>query len=417
MSQQGKAGADRTSWELNTKMLPTVWQGLAQKATLTHLTIRFPSLRHPRPITLVPPIPNLKSLKIYDIDPLCYADDVSLLFLEAKKLEDLKLIWSPRMRDAREPSVSLGSFFGKLMAAEHNLPVKRIAIKNLYTLENHACKKVLDNSSLEEITFINSVGGSADDPGTAFFDRGWRPQIDELPNVKMLRTNKISRSQSEFLRNIKGLERIYLIGPQRPSRGRNGSGDGSESDSTPFPNSPASSTNSPSNDCTTHNLKDEYLEAITKYHGKTLRHLLLMPQWRLSPDDIALIVRQCPDLEQLGIGVEYANFTNLRLLVPFLSKLTTIRLLDNPDDKAFADKMKELANNGSHEQKIGSESNHQDWKVKWMEIGDLLFEVGKIELQFGPGDGPKGVWRRPVWRRPLGAANHVEIFGMNSMDI
>lgn len=417
MNQQGSAGADKIRWELNTKMLPTVWQGLAQKKTLTHLTIKFPSLRHPRPVTLVPPIPSLKSLKIYDIDPLCYADDVSLLFLEAKKLEDLELIWSPRMRNAREPSVSLETFFGKLISAKHNLPLKRIAIKNLYTLENHECKKVLANSTLEEIIFINSIGGAADDPGTAFFDRSWRPQVDELPNLKMLRTNKISRSQSEVLRSIKGLERIYLIGAPRPSRGDNRASDGTENDLTPLPNSPASSTNSPSNNCTTHNLKDEYLEAITKNHGKTLRHLLLMPQWRLSSDDIALIVRHCPNLEQLGIGVEYANFTNLRLLVPFLSKLTAIRILDNPDDKAFAEKTKELADDGSHKQNIGSESNHQDWKVRWIEIGNLLFEVGKMELRFEPEDGPKGSWRRPIWRRSLETVKDVEIFGMDSLEV
>lgn len=417
MSQYGSAGTDKTSWELNTKMLPTVWQGLAQKGGLTHLTIRFPSLRHPRPVTLVPPIPDLRSLKIYDIDPLCYADDVSLLFLEARKLEDLKLIWSPRMREAREPSISLSKFLGKLAAAEHNLPLKRIAIKNLYTLEYTECQKIFDASTLEEITFINSVGGAADDPGTAFFDRSWRPQSDELPSLKMLRTNTIGRRQTEFLRSLKGLERIYLLGPQKSSREHNRAGGGSESSSTPFPNSPVSSTNSPSNDYTTQNLKDEYLEAITKNHGKTLRHLLLMPQWRLSSDDIALIVRQCPNLEQLGIGVEYANFMNLRLLAPFLSKLTAIRLLDNPDDKAFADKMKELADDGSHEQKIGSETKNQDWKIKWMEIGDSLFEVGKIEQQFGPEDGPKGVWRRPVWRRPLEAAKHLGIFEMDSEDV
>ena len=415
--QFGSAGTDKIRWELNTKMLPTVWQGLAQKTTLTHLTIKFPSLRLPRPVTLVPPIPSLKSLKIYDIDPLCYADDVSLLFLEAKKLEDLELVWSPRMRDAREPSVSLEAFFGKLISAKHNLPVKRIAIKNLYTLENQACKDALANSTLEEIIFINSIGGGADDPGTAFFDRSWRPPVDELPNLKMLRSDKISRSQSEFLHSIKGLERIYLIGPPRPSRGDNRASDGTDSDLTPLPNSPASSTNSPGNNCKIQNLKDEYLEAITQNHGKTLRHLLLMPQWRLSSDEIALIVRQCPNLEQLGIGVEYANFMNLRLLVPFLSKLTAIRILDNPDDKAFAEKMKQLADDGSHRQKIESESNHQDWKVKWIEIGHVLFEVGKMELRFEPEDGPKGSWRRQVRKQSLELVKDVEIFRMDSLEI
>lgn len=397
-------------------MLPTMWQGLAQKTTLTHLTIRFPSQRHPRPVTLVPPIPNLKSLTLYDIDPLCYADDVSLLFLEAKKLEDVKLIWSPRMREAREPSVSLDAFFGKLIAANHSLPVKRSVVKNLYAINNQACGSIFDAKTMEEVTFINSVGGAGDDAGSAFLDR-FPSEVDAMPNLKMLRIDKVSRQQYNFLRNTKGLERLYLIGSKRPSKGQIGSGDVSRSNSTPLPNSPVSSTNSPSSDSTTISLKDEYLDVITKNHGKTLRHLLLMPQWRLSSDDIALIVRQCPNLEQLGIGVEFANFMNLRLLVPFLNNLTAIRLLDNPDDKAFSDKMKELDDDGSHEQKIGNESVNQDWKVRWMEIGDLLFEVGKSELHFTAEDTTKGAWRRPVWKRPLEAAKHVEIFGMDSLEV
>lgn len=396
-------------------MLPTLWQGLAQKPTLTHLTMRFPSQRHPRPVTLAPPIPNLKSLAIYNIDPLCYADDLSLLFLEARKLEDLKLIWSPRMREVCEPSISLDTFFGKLIAADHSLPIKRSVVKNLYTINSQACESIFDHKTIEEVTFLSSVGGSGDDAGSAFFDRSWRPsEVDMMPNLKMMRIDKVSRQQYDFLRGTKGLERLYIIDPKRSSKGQNGS---SRSDSTQLPNSPASSTNSPSSDRTTVSLKDEYLDAITKNHGKTLRHLLLMPQWRLSSDDIALIVRQCPNLEQLGIGVEFANFMNLGLLVPFLTNLTAIRLLDNPDDKAFSDKMKELDDNGTHEKMIGSESITQEWKVRWIEIGDLLFEIGERELQSTAKNGTKGVWRRPVWKRPLEAAKHMEIFGMDSLEV
>ena len=406
------------SWELNTKMLPTVWQGLSQCSNLTHITIRFPSSRYQRPIATVPSMPNLKSIALYDIDPLCYADDVSVFFLEAKHLEDLKLIWSPRMRDAREPSVSMESFFGKLIAANRPLKIKRSVVKNLYTLHNQSCNSVFDMSTVEEITAINCTGGSGDDAGTAFLDRSWRlSKVHLMPKLKMLRTDKVSRQQYEFLRNFTGLERLYLIGSKRPSKKQDGIENGPASDPTPLPNSPASSTNSPSNGTITHNLKDEYLEAITTNHGKTLRHLLLMPQWRLSPDDIALIVRQCPNLEQLGIGVEYANFMNLRLLVPFLSKLRAIRLLDNPDDKSFSEKMKELDVDGRHEEKIGNECQHHDWKVQWMELGGLLFQVGKLKLQGRPEEGKQGGWRRSVWKRPLDAAKDVEIFRMDSLDV
>lgn len=75
------------SWEIyNTKALETVCQGLAQLQNLQSLTLRFPSSRHPRPTTIIPPMPNLRILKVTDIDPLCYPDDISLLLYGSKKV-------------------------------------------------------------------------------------------------------------------------------------------------------------------------------------------------------------------------------------------------------------------------------------------------------------------------------------------
>ena len=405
------------SWELNTKMLPCLWQGLALKPTLAHLTIRFPSSKHPRPITLVPPLPNLISLKIYDIDPLCYADDVSLLILNAHRLEDLKLIWSPRMREAREPSISLDAFFGRLIAANRQLSLRSLAIKNLYTHNDDACQKMFARTALEEITYINSVRGSREESETVFLEPRLRmSDVNPVPSLKMVRIDKVSRQQLDFLGAFKGLERLYLVGPQSPSKGQYG-GINSVSQ-TPFPNSPASSTNSPINDSGLPGLKDEYLNAITKNHGKTLRHLLLMPHWRLSSDDIALIVRHCPNLEQLGVGVEFNNFLNMRLLVPFLSKLTALRVLDNPDDTAFSQKMKELDDSRRHEEKIGNDPKGAEWILRWMGLGDLLFEIGRPRDSMSADEGnEENRYRRPVWKRPLSAANHIEIFGLDSLDI
>ena len=394
-------------------MLPIVWQGLALMPTLTHLTIRFPSLRNPRPIALVPPIPNLRSLKVYDIDPLCYADDMSLLFLGAKKLEDLKLIWSPRMRESREPSITLNTYFGKLLSANQTLSVRRLSVKNLYTVnDEHTCSQMLTKSTMEEVTMINSVAGLGDDADSVFLDRNWRVQDHQpMHNLKMIRIDKVSRQQLEFLNMFKGLERLYLVGPQKTGNGA------PRIDSTPFPNSPVSSTSSPCSDVVALGLKDEYLDVITKNHGKTLRHLLLMPHWRLSSDDIARVVRQCPNLEQLGIGVEYDEFMNVRLLVPFLSKLTAIRILDNPDDPSFAEKMREIDRHGGHQQKIGNETQNPEWRIQWMGLGDLLYEVGKPALQDIPEGSRKEVYRRPVIKRHVGAAQHVEIFGLDSLEV
>lgn len=403
------------SWELDTKMLPTVWQGLVLKSSLTHLTIRYPSRRTPQPIALVPPLPNLKSLKLYDIDPLCYGDDVSLLIRDAKKLEDLKLIWNPRMREACEPSVSLGAFFGQMVAAGSGAPIRKLAFKNLYAINDATFADHAFKMYLEEFTFINSIAGAGDEADAAFFEHTWRPAtISPAPNMKMVRTDKVTRQHVSYLNSSPGLERLYLVGPPRTNR-INGI---SFKNPAPFPNSPASSTNSSPTDAATISLKDEYLDAMIKHHGSTLRHLLLMPCWRLTSDEIAVIVRHCPNLEQLGIGVEFCNFFNLRLLVPFLPKLTAIRILDNPDDPTFSDKMKELDENGGHEEKLGTSTQNSDWSIKWMGLGDLLFEIGEMEEHLVDSDeGPVKVNRRRVWKRPFSAAQHVEIFGLDSLEV
>lgn len=64
------------AWELNTKPLKTVYQGLATHNTLTRLTIKFPNSRVPRPSVMIPPIPSLRVFKATDIDPLCYPGQV-----------------------------------------------------------------------------------------------------------------------------------------------------------------------------------------------------------------------------------------------------------------------------------------------------------------------------------------------------
>lgn len=390
-------------------MLPTMWQGLADKSSLTALTVRFPSQRHGRPVALVPPMPNLKSLRLYDIDPLCYADDVSLLLVEAKKLEELILIWSPRMRDAREPSISLDSFFAKLMAAPHTLPMKRVAIKNLYTINNIVCSKIFDCTVMEDVAFINSTVGSGEDSISAFLDNSWRPsKADHMPNLKMIRVDRVARQQLEYFREIKALEKVYLIGPETALK-EQGSVSGT------LPNSPPStSMNSPTHDCSTQSLKDEYLETLAKYHGKSLRRLLLMPQWRLSADDIALVVSHCPNLEQLGLGVEFANLSSLRLLIPCLENLTALRLLDNPEDRSFAEKMRIFNHEDCHEM-MGKEILG---KLEWIEVAGTLFQVGNRELQHGgPATDGNEVRRSQVWKRPSGAADHVEIFGLDSHEL
>ena len=415
----GLADADALSWELNTKMLPTVWQGIAQ-STLTQLTIKFPSMRHPQPITVAPPIPNLKSLKVLDIDPLCYADDISLLLSGSKKLEDLKLKWSPRMKEAREPSININTYFGRCLSSSYMIPLKSISIQNLFTHTDDICGSIINNATVRAITLINSNTGDRDDAANVFIDDRWRmggfPKHN-LTQLKMLRIDKVSKLQCEFLGSFTGLERLYFIGPHRHAQTQSSGTSRRNSNAAALPNSPASSTTSSPSASETLGLKDDYLETIIKNHGSTLRHILLMPQWRLTADNIALLIRKCPNLEQLGLGVEFVDFGHLRLLVPFLPKLKAIRILDNPDDRSFGDKVREH-DDGTHERAIGKETPDGGRNVmRYIELAGLVFEVGRVRLQEPTVENEKKKYRRDVWKRSLDLVRDIDIWSMDTLEI
>ena len=400
-------------------MLPTVWQGIAQ-STLTQLTVKFPSTRHPQPITIAPPIPNLKSLKIIDIDPLCYADDISLLLLGSKKLEDLKLHWSPRMKEAREPSINLNTYFGRVLSSNYSMPLRCISVQNLYTHNNGSCESMFNTTTVQEITLINSVAGEGDEAANIFIDRCGQlggPPKHALPALKMIRIDKVSQQHCEFLGSFTGLERLYFIGAQKHSKTQSNSASRRNSSAAPLPNSPASSMSSSPSASDALGLKEDYLETIAKNHGSTLRHLLLLPQWRLSADNIALIIRNCPNLEQLGLGVDFVDLRHLRLLIPFLPKLKSLRLLDNPDDRSFGEKVREH-DDGTHEKRIGSESLSREWGVlRYLEIAGLLYEVGRVKLQEPIGENGKQKYMRDVWKRSPDAVRDIDIWRMDSLEI
>lgn len=357
---------------------------------------------------------NLQLLKITDIDPLCYPDDISLLLLGSKNLRHLKLHWSPRMRDARELSTHESAYFGRCAAAGYSIPLRTVAVQNLYTYHDISGCNLFDHTAMEEVTFLNSTNGFGDDPSTVFVDFSWRKSEGDLPtNLKMLRVDKVSHQQCSFLGQVKGLEKLYLIGPKH-SQERIVK-DTTPSGGTPLPNSPASSHSSPNSTDNSNimALKDDYIDTITKNNGRTLKHLLLLPQWRLTDDDLALIVRRCPNLEQLGIGAELPNFRYLRLLVPFLKNLTAIRILSNPDDTSFVNKMRELDESGLHEKKLSEETvKWNSSKLQYMEVGgkDLIFAIDRRE---GGKAGGKKIVTKKAWEE----VRDIDIWAMDCHEI
>ncbi|MCJ1437923.1 hypothetical protein MMC27_007310 [Xylographa pallens] len=447
------------SWELDTKMLPNVWQGLAQRQTLSSLKVNFPNLRLPRLTTLVPPIQNLKSLHITNIDPLCYPDNISSLLLGSKKLEVLKLHWSPRMRESREPSVNLHSYFGKIVTANYKMPLKHIAFHNLFAFNEDVFEKIIDPNLIESFTMISSMGGTDDTADIAFMDSTWKNAGPKAaPNLKMLRGDKVSKMHCNMMGKFRELESYYLVTGRKPNHcsqkplakvnsvravsrlcigvtdsstnSDSSSGGGSRTSNSPgsTPQSTISTTSSascPMQNATTpytplselntlSQLGRHYLENIYKYHGPSLRHLLLMPQWRLSSEDLARLVRNCPNLEQVGLGLEMADFNMLRLLIPFLPKLYAIRILDNLDDSSLTDSVSGLGCDQSDD-KVGDDI----WKMgfdtlRWVGLGDHVFEISPGRTVIGEGTVQVQKTVRSV---PVDLVKDVEIWSMDRLEI
>ncbi len=190
------------SWDLNTKMLLPIYGGLAARPTLKSLTIQMPSTRHPRPTVNVPPFPNLESLKVTHIDPLCYPDDISNCLLHSPKLHTLKMHFSPRMRAESEPSVNLHYFFRKVTAAPNfKLRIRTMAYQNLFSHpSSDEMESTFDHEKLENITLLNSSSDDETGGPISFFDAN----LDHQPppgmmRLKSIRFDRLSRCPSRAL--------------------------------------------------------------------------------------------------------------------------------------------------------------------------------------------------------------------------
>ncbi|EON63994.1 hypothetical protein W97_03224 [Coniosporium apollinis CBS 100218] len=404
-------------WELNTKPLSTIYHGLANRHTLTSLTLAFPSTRVPRPTVLIPPMPNLRAFKALNIDPLCYPDDISLLLLHSRNLESLTLNWSPRMRDEGETSVNLHSYFGKCIAAGHILPVQHFSFSNLFSQHDVDMEQVFRFETMRSVTFINCVGG--EDPMTVFLDNSWRmKEPGVIPTqLKMMRGDILDRTHAGMLSRFNGLEELYLVNAKRQRH------NSTSASTTPMRTPAAASpiTRSPSTKEASQEsiqVAADYLAAITSHHGHSMRRLLLSDQWRLGQDVVSRLVAACPNLEQLGLALEGRWPGELRAFIPLMPKLYAVRILIGLEDNEvehFA-----ALDDSVHEALLGHELWRPEYKnLQYIGLGDFVFECGKIIHSDSKATekGSKPVLLRQVKRVPKEEAKKIEIWGMDSLDV
>lgn len=410
------------AWELNTKPLNTLYQGLVNRgATLTSFTLRCQTKRIPRPTTIISPLPNLKTLVVYDIDPLCYPDDISLLLVGAKKLENLKLHWSPRMREAGEESVNLLTLFGQCIAARHSIPLKRMAIYNLYTrFIGDNFQDIIDPTTQQELTVFNSMGSS--DPMTVFLDDSWKvSSARPVPhNLKMLRSNHADKDAAAMLGQFTGLERLYIIS-------RRGKQDSKSVSTAATPTTPSSATPNLNGSTTSahgtptisdhqwRSIGGEYL-AMIQLHHKTMKHLLLNERWQLSDETVLKLCRACPDLEQLGFACGVPPMESLRRIIGLVPKLWAMRILIAPGTELAT--TIEAMDSEMHAFALATEMWRPEYRnIKYVGLGDnIVLKLGRVIFP------PKGVTRIPEGQensmnaKRAGPVRMVEVVSRESVD-
>ncbi|KIW03646.1 uncharacterized protein PV09_05394 [Verruconis gallopava] len=402
-------------WELSSNPMKTVYQGLSSRATLTSLIINFPTCRIPRPTVIIPGIPSLKYLHLKGMDPLCYNDDPSLLLLEAKRLETLKLEWNPRMRREREPSIQLSLLFGRCFAANYRLPIKHYAMKNLFARKEAMLDSIMNPATFQSLTAINCM--DPHDPGTIFIDSTWMMSSHmgkEFTNLKKIRIDKLDEKRAEPLTEFENLEEIYLI-----NRNPKASLPSSATASTNGISAPAS----PDTPITPINadvpkqliaIGSEYLAAISSRHGKTLKKLLLSDRWSLSREVLMNLVRECPNLEQLGVAIDkdISPLEDLKEVCPNLKALRTLLRRDNP---FFATIME--IDIDTHCFGIGARTAGKEYdNFRWFGIGDLYFRLGDVRHFKDPKSGqirPVRVVTPVSWD----VIKDVEIWGEDTLDL
>ncbi|KAK5137249.1 hypothetical protein LTR08_000219 [Meristemomyces frigidus] len=387
------------SWELDTKPLGALYVGLAAHTTLTALTLSFPSSRVPRPSVAIPPIPNLRLLKILDLDPLCYPDDISMLLLHSRKLEDVRLLFSPRMRREAEPSVNIQTYFGRCNRAGYLPKLKHFAMQNFFGSGVEGIDQLFDPDTCKSVVFIDVFGGVGSSPSTVYVDDQWKQISSSVQtDFRSLRINEVAPQHVELLRRSTGLEKLYIIN-SRAAKSHNDM-------ASPIGLTPG---NTPPRDAGMTQLGKDYLHVLTRHHGQSLKHLLLHDQWALTVEDIANVVRYCPNLEQLGLAMSTSNHRVLRLLMPFLANMKAVRILHNEHVAEHMLMAAEMAI-------LSSDLGHEGCKhLQWLGIADAVYKVGG-RYSFVRDDG-SSEWRREVTPSSRAEVQHVGIWGLDVLDI
>jgi hypothetical protein len=139
-------------------------------------------------------MPSLRVFRAMDIDPLCYPDDISLLFLASKQLQDIRLHFSPRMRQVAEATLSLETYWGRCWKASYTPPLKHLAMQNWFGSNSSGMGSILDLSNCASMAFLDTFGGAQGGSANVYIDDTWRniPRGTETPHFRTIKFNEFA---------------------------------------------------------------------------------------------------------------------------------------------------------------------------------------------------------------------------------
>jgi len=297
----------------------------------------------------------------------------------------------------------------------------------MYTRNDPHVSLIIDLSKVESVTLFNCMNPG--DPSTVFYDDTWRggPNgLAKLKALKKLRLDVVPEDMPPLIAEMSGLEEFYLVS-RHPTNSELNS---SSTDGSPTANANSETSartgegSTPTTPLTPYHLSSvaiasDFLAAISGNHGSSLKILLLSDEWRFSKDVLINLVKSCPNMQQLGVAVEGAQFDTVRALLLHRPSIWAFRILEAFGPRLhIRDRTQQLGETSHHMKSdiMDREFAKAEYKyLRYFGLADMPFEIGRM-IKECSGDSP--VERRAVkiltWEE---AKTKAEIFGLDSMEL
>jgi hypothetical protein len=140
--------------------------------------------------------------------------------------------------------------------------------------------------------------------------------------------------------------------------------------------------------------------------------LLLSDEFELSKEQLGNVVRCCPNLEQFGFGLDDPDHNLVRILMPFLTKLQCMRILDNDQSQEH---MRVVSDEDRMMTMSTAVARAGNTSVKYVGVAQTLYRIGGM-IEYLTEDGTPEM-RRIITRADLAEVQKYALWGSDCLDI